>query len=295
MVRRLMPSLLGLTFVACGGVVGGSDVESGSSEDPTGSELPPIQAICDGSDDVRLSYAVMNGIASFQQYPYGRFDSSFFAIDGRCNYWFGGDGSIRGIQGGRFDAERGRRLSQELQFGRYSSVAGFRRTEVCLDGGLERLSDGTGVIQDACGGLAAAAPVVWSKAFEGLRALWSEIEELGEPRWEPTRLLVLRVGGASSPADAALWTAPLDLERHAADLEHYDAQPKADSFAVTIEDEVTLAVLARLRGDALAADAHASSLVVRDASGRFYQLHVRDVGPAKVVTALQSLLTTPEN
>ena len=149
MVRRLMPSLLGLTFVACGGVVGGSDVESGSSEDPTGSELPPIQAICDGSDDVRLSYAVMNGIASFQQYPYGRFDSSFFAIDGRCNYWFGGDGSIRGIQGGRFDAERGRRLSQELQFGRYSSVAGFRRTEVCLDGGLERLSDGTGVIQDA--------------------------------------------------------------------------------------------------------------------------------------------------
>jgi hypothetical protein len=49
-----------------------------------------------------------------------------------------------------------------------------------------------------------------------------------------------------------------------------------------------------LRRGALAADRHATHLSGRDVSGRVYELILRDVGPDKVVTALERPLTLAE-
>lgn len=60
-----------------------------------------------------------------------------------------------------------------------------------------------------------------------------------------------------------------------------------------VEAELTLGVVEALRRAELAAQPNAPDVYVRDADGQFYRLALRDVGPSRVVAALNGL-TLPE-
>ena len=268
---------------------GAGDLERVLLNEGSAGAAPALQDMCDGSDQVRFIHSVNGGINSFDRGPYSRFDARFMAIDGRCNYWLGGDGSIGGIVGGTLGAERARRLSGELHFGQYSSVAAYRERAICLDASTLLLSDGTGVLQLRCSTDEAGAPRIWTEALQRSSSLFGELQREGTRQWRPSRILV-RQTEPDARRTAADWTSDLDLASNAVDFDYTNGEIDGDPFSVLVEDEPTLDLLDRLRGAELAATQFAADLYVRDARGDYYVIAVQDVLPPHVESAVLGLL-----
>lgn len=271
--------------------VRGRPVPGTQTDEPQGSGQVPAESaeLCNGSDSVRLAYSVGGGIAGFSRSPYSRFDATFLAIDGHCNYWFGGNGSIKGIRGGTFEAAFGSELSTELYFGRYGSAPSYQSGIVCFDGSPETLWDGTGVVSSSGCGPDPEAPEFWSSTFERVYELFRQVEQLGEPRWRPSRVLVIREQQQQPGRAASRWSASMDLAAYAIDMPDDDGFRDADTLSILVEDLEALSHLDDLRRAALEFDPFAADLYVEDSHGQHYRLLVRDTVPDKVASAIRRL------
>jgi hypothetical protein len=257
--------------------------------------LPPVQPLCDGSDDIRLVFTSFRGFASFGSQFSGKYGDRYLVVDGRCNYWLGSDG-LRGLRTGTLDAHATTALAEDLHFGRYFTAADYRDPGGCTDAGLGVLDDGTATLRTAC--FPHDAPRVYREAFSGVYQLYAELRASGTSARNRTTLLAVRDPGEldpdlpGTPRTPLNWTAALDLEpRSVTQIELFRG---VDSDAgVLVEDADTLAVLANLRANVRNPDPAVIDMLVRDARGRVYQLFVRDEPPDRVRNALEAALAAP--
>jgi hypothetical protein len=265
----------------------------GCSGDDTA--LPPTEPLCDGSDELRLVFTSIVGFGSFGSGFSGKYGSGYLVIDGHCDYWLGSE-TPRGLRTGRLDASTAAALAEELHFGRYSTVAGFRDPGGCTDAGLAVLDDGTATLRTTC--WPRDAPRVFREAFSRTSRSYEELDRSGTPAWERTRLLAVRdpfelqPDYPGTPRVAQAWDAALDLEpRSVTGIEL--AQGLEPDAGVLVEDGPTLAVLAEVRRAFDDVVPYSLDMLVRDAEGRGYQLLVRDEPPERVRAALEAALVLP--
>jgi hypothetical protein len=248
--------------------------------------LPEVQPICDGSDDVRLTFAAPGGF--FSRSPFSqRYGSVSLAIDGRCSYWIA-DESLRGLRVGTIDAASAAVLSRELHSGRYQTAEGYRPNAACSDDVPRFLSDSTGTIQQyACGN--EAAPPVVAESFERAQRLMVELASGATPAWSPTRVLAVKdpdlVDGPVFAWPAFELAARAVSQRDIA----YTVPPGA---GVLVEDSATLAQLTELRLAALDSNEYAADLLVESSEQR-YRVFLRDEPPEAVTLAVQRTLSLP--
>jgi len=312
--------VLGWSAVACGGSVDGStspadgeatparatpadgagsavdnasSAADGSGEDSANGVAPPAR-ICNGSDETRLALVQYGGFRSIL----GGFSelngSSYFAIDGHCQFWVG-DETLRGLRTGTLDGERAQAIAAELHYGELGGASSYRgNLDSCIDCGVSALrAESTILYNDGGSPADATVPPLWTEAFVASWALWSQLDGQGTPAWgqRPTQLLALRELDTQYLAGASEWTATLDLEAHAVQgFEEVIRSGFPTDAAVLVEDEPTLQVLDTLRRGALTADPYAQSFSVRDAQGRVYTLLLRDDPPEPIVSDLRALL-----
>lgn len=271
-----------------GWVLVGSIWGCGGDSSNSDAALPAVESICDGGDEARLVYAALQGFASYGSAFAGRYGDRYLVIDGTCRYWVG-SGSLRGLRSGVLDADASRALSEQLHFGRYAAVEAEAEA-VCPDAGLSLLADSTGTMSTSYCGIE-QQPRVLREAFLRVPGVAEQLDEGGEVSWSPSTVLALRDPPLPPevPGDRVVqeWTSDLDLE--AGSVSFTELQRGLDAGAgVRVEDDATLALLAELREAELARDPNAVDLLVRDGSGRYFQLLVRDEPPALVAEALLS-------
>jgi hypothetical protein len=225
-------------------------------------ELPPIAELCDGSDEVRLTYSVGVGFASAaeQSNPTG---AVFLVIDGQCNYWLS-ESAMSGLRSGTLDAEAAQSFAEDIHFGRYATLATVGDPSQCVDGGLQTLVDPTGRLQSSCG--ASSETTEWAEAY---RAVWGQLRALtpmASPQWGPTRILAVNQEDSAGLPEAIAWNSDFDL---AAVAVAPTAFPEAADW-VLIDSAPQLDALAELRDAVLAENFYAESLFVSDAQDRAY-------------------------
>lgn len=312
--RALGPWALSLGLVVgCGE---GSPAEEGDPErqqsetggdvsEPSDVALPPVQPLCDGSDDVRFAFA--SGLSG-NVWPLltfaGEHADLFIAIDGHCSFWVY-DGSLRGLRGGVLEAEYASELSNELHIGRYAAVDGDSSLS-CYDAGPMGLWDGTAALQMSSCGPSADAPRVWHDAYARIGSLFGELDALATPAWQRTHILPLHHPPETRIRPAMEWLAPLDLQPLALDYME-TSNGVSSGVGVLVEDEPTLASLAMMRAATIDAQAAAWSsspsealdyldpggLYVRDTQTRYFSILVRDEPPEPVLRAVHAAIEGP--
>ncbi|HTV17718.1 MAG TPA: hypothetical protein VMG12_03580 [Polyangiaceae bacterium] len=260
-----------------------------AASDDEAEELPPVQPICDGSDDVRFVFTAFAGFPAHYATTFtGSYGGRYLVIDGRCNYWLGSD-TLVGLRTGTIGVDAAATLAEELHFGRYASVADFRDPGQCTDAGLSILDDGTATLRSSCF-QPDDVPRIYGEAFTGASRLVQSLDASAQPDWQRSTLLAINdpldltqplPGGAFRVP--VPWTAPLDLEPRSVTNLDLTRGLDADT-GVLVEDEPTLAVLAELR----LAQYDGYDLFVRDDRERIFQLLVRDEPPAAVRAALEA-------
>jgi hypothetical protein len=256
-----------------------------------GDNLPEVQPICDGSADVRLVYAASTGFTGYGNPFSDKYGGTYLVIDGACNYWAGSD-TLRGLRAGIIGSDVATELATELHFGQYSSAAGYREADVCLDASPSFLRDTTGTTLRYLCALDKAPPLV-REAFERVRLLAEELGVSGESAWTKSTLLALRAPSmfpdSSSGGPESDWSSTLDLDAGAVTFSEVIRGTAGDA-EVLVEDEPTRVLLGNLRQTELGIDPNALDLRVRDAQGRSFQVLVRDEPPEAVAAALVSVL-----
>ncbi len=251
-------------------------------DEPTPPPLPPIAELCDGSDDIRLTYAVGVGFASAgaQSNPTG---SHFLVIDGQCNFWLS-DTPLDGVHVGSMEPEAARELAEEIQFGRYAALVPTGEPGGCVDGGLEVLVDPTGRLETYCSGVGETEE--WQQAF---RASWAQLRALASeaPRqWGPTRVLVVALSSTAGLPERLPWNSDFELAAVAVDPTVF---PDPSDWTL-IDSPTQLDALAQLRETAMTQNRYADSFFVDDDEGNTYELYLSDAPPDAVYTAIQTAL-----
>ena len=242
--------------------------------------LPELEPICNGTDDIRFVYAQsgMGGPAVGNSWQFTDiFGSLFFAIDGQCNYWIG-ENTLHGLRTGNLDETTADEFSEQLHYGRYSSVADFD-SQQCPDAGAVILVDSTARLLSRCGGDENDAPTVWREAFSAVWPLMASIDEQSAEAWGPTRLLPVQT---SEDANAIHWNLELDLETYAVT----QREVLTPQSGVLVDDPDQLASLAELRRAAITQGGSADAAVVTNDQSQAYRLYVRDEVPTKLSEAL---------
>jgi hypothetical protein len=282
MARPLRPLVVLLGLAAALGC--------GSSQAET-DEVPPVQPICDGSSDLRVVFASIDGFGDRGGRFTDRYGGSYLVVDGTCRYW-AGSGTLRGLSSGVLESDTASTLSEELHFGRYSTVAGYRDEQQCPDAGPAFLRDTTGTITSSFCGIEQAPRVVREALRRGAE-LARELADTGQAAWTKTSLLALRdpevYPEVPSMRQASAWTSTLDLDARAMTSREFSRGLEPDA-GVVVQDDANQELLGRLRRAELSKNPYASDLLVRDAQDRYFQLLVRDEPPDAVAAALLSVL-----
>ncbi len=248
--------------------------------------------ICDGSDEIRLSYTNGGGmVANYYSFfqPYGTY--ALF-VDGQCRYWIFEQPHV-GIRTGVLDEQEANDLSTGLRLHWLSEFSGSYGNSGCSDGGTTTISNGVDYVSCYCG--CPEAPVPVNEMFFGssdlLRNLMAGLAARAEPSGGPIRVVVL---AATVDDPSSLWAVydwPLDWSPS----EILTEPPEGDVHAIEwttvgeIVDDPDDIQLLRALGTRVADDVGSFSepMFVRDADNRYYLLAFRDEIPAELETSIE--------
>jgi hypothetical protein len=238
-------------------------------------------ALCDGSSEVRLTYKSVGGFVDAPYAFYAPQGMTFFAVDGGCHYWAGGDLNT-GLRTGTLSAEMADSTAAALHVNEIPALAAHQDTESCPDAGGAYLGAQGRFISCTCGcdDLPAAIP----QSFRNADTLGVSLLSAGAPSDGPLRALAIPVDDPKGPAPAKILDWPL-----AASPSTLATGPMiAASSGKAIEapaDRMALRNLRVMAGQL----AGFGPIYVRAIDGALFSLYLRDELPAPVAQALTTL------
>jgi hypothetical protein len=262
---RVVAMVASLCTAACGATTG----------DPAGAARP----LCDGSSEVRLNYKSTGGFVDEVYAFYAPQGLAFFAVDGGCQYWAGGDLNT-GLRTGTLTAEMAGSIATQLHFDQIPALAARQDTQSCPDAGGSYLGAGGRFISCTCGcdDLPAAIPDAFNNATMIKGRLLSE----GASSDGPLRALAIPTDDPKSQPPTKIVDWPLTSSPSSlATGPMFSA-----SSGKTIETAADRMALRRLR--TMAGDAP-GPIYVRALDGAVFSLYLHDELPASAAQALTTL------
>jgi hypothetical protein len=274
-----------------GGTAGGSAFGQGGS----GNSSSASATLCDGSEDVRLTYLVEGG---FLDAVYGFFSDVYghrsFAIDGQCRFWRtrAGDGWV---YTGTLEPDQAQEFAEAIGYGELSDYAAFDDPP-CPDGSITTLAAPVGQIRCSCQCTTNPdAPARWLAAF---RAVSLDAQDAlfanGETVTGPAQMVLVTPRNLTNGMTARTWPLARDPDNGAFVVDNEGALFLTHSSGVLVEDADELAALRRFRAE-FAADLLPGMTLLAvpvfwanaNSAGQF-DLLLRDEVPEKVRAALES-------
>jgi hypothetical protein len=270
---RVATALLGLVLLACVAEPEAGD-EAGEAGE-TGEDQEP-EAICDGSEDLRLGMRGGGGwiFGLGVRVQLGR---DFLYVRGDCRYWVQpGElppaGEVDMVRAGTLDEAQAQALAEQLHYGLWAGVAGHYGDNDTQDGNTVTIFDQDETL--SCYGACPEAPDFVHDLTVERQALLDELWAGGEAVEGPLRVAAAALDEGVQ-VSAVEWTvAELDLASIAVPIEDaYTGDP-----SVLIDDPNTVAALRAFR------DAHIQAMAEDfyvDAGGIVYAFDLRDVLPVE--------------
>lgn len=266
-------------------LVGCTQSEAATSAPRTDTETAADSgdALCDGSDEIRLFHSVSPGGAGLLPiYAFtAQYGHRFFAIDGQCHYYARQAPSLP-ITTGTLSADDAARLSDDVA---WTELADWAKQgpqtdgPVCPDSGHESLFTKAGDVD--CGSCACSSPVGIREAASNASRWTDRLVEGGTPFTGDVSATAWP-DAASSSDSAQDW--PLTRAfREIPDLVNTHA---GYGQYARFTDAAEVDALRAMRADATGPDG--SALVAVDADS-VYQVYVRDELPTQVREQIESL------
>jgi hypothetical protein len=239
------------------------------------------RALCDGTSEVRLTYKSVGGFVE-PAYPfYAPQGLAFFAVDGGCHYWAGGDLNV-GLRTGTLSGEMAGSVATELHVDEIPSLATHEDTESCPDAGGSYLGAGGRFINCTCG--CDALPAAIPQAFRNATILRGRLLSGGAPSDGPLRALTIPVDDpmGKPPTKIVDWPLASSPSSLATGPVFSASSGKAIEAAA---DRMALRSLRAMAGDAPGV----GPIYVRAIDGALFSLYLHDELPAPVAQALTTL------
>lgn len=272
--------------------------DSGADEDAGTSS----SALCDGSDALRLGFVSEGGFLNpaygFTN-PHGH---SFIAIDGKCRF-YSGDQYMRGIVSGTLSPADAAQLSSDLHWNELDSWAyyGFGKDGTCPDAGVMGLMKAGASAGCSCG-CDSVAPSGLGDALQKAHAWVGKLRAAGKPLDGPVSAVVLDQSVGKGPKQPVFdWP----LARSIESTPNLILEPSDQKLWMgtgpwaRFDEPAEYAKLREMRQATVSADTSGSGIysqaVLLRASGKQYDLYVRDELPASLEQAWKDLKSTVKN
>jgi hypothetical protein len=232
------------------------------------------EALCDGSQDLRLAWFLSNSGGLLRTPFQIELGFSYLYVRGDCQYWVSTSGfeSYHGV----LDAEQEAALAELVHYDDWEGLTQLWPEPEAYDVALMVVDDGHSEYSIGCLGECPVAPEPVLDMRAAYRDELASMAGVAERSTGPMRLLAMRVlEGDPVPMHVVPWTVDIDLGAVAVD---YFATQEV-GMSVLVDDPATLAQLHEF------ADEHADDLEqfgdfhVEVESGVIYELFVRDAVP----------------
>jgi hypothetical protein len=242
---------------------------------------PAARALCDGSSEVRLTYKSTGGFVDAAYAFYAPQGLSFFAIDGGCQYWAGGDLNT-GLRTGTLSAEMAGSIAIELHVDEIPALAAHQDTQSCPDAGGSYLGAGGRFISCTCGcdDLPAAIP----DAFKNATIVKGRLLSEGAPWDGPLRALAIPIDDPKSQPPNKIVDWPLTSSPSALATGPMFSATSGKAIE-TVADRMALRRLRPMAGDVPGS----GPIYVRALDGAVFSLYLHDELPAPAAQALTTL------
>ena len=249
--------------------------------DTTQDPAPDARALCDGSSEVRLTFKSGGGFVDSAYAFYAPHGFGFFAVDGTCHYWAGGNLNA-GLRTGTLSMEMAGVITTELHVSEIPALAAHQDTESCSDAGVALIGAGGRFISCTCG--CDTLPAAIPQAFKNVDTINASLISAGLPSDGPLRALAI-------PVDDPKWQPPtkiLDWPLASSPSALATSSMFTATSGKAIEapaDRMALRALRAMVGEAPGF----GPIYVRAPDGAVFSLYLHDELPAPVDQALTAL------
>jgi hypothetical protein len=261
-------------LLACSGDKGGPSGGAASGR---------AYALCDGSADIRLAFALEGGAVDTTYQLTNPYGHSFLFVDGRCHYYASGSW-MKGVVQGDLSKARAAQLAQALDLKRIETLD-YHDVDGCPDAGVVWLRTHSGYTDCTCG-CDATAPKGTEDAIDAAGMLKDELADSGAPLASTILLAAILEERSSGGRAVQAWPLIWPLSDLAVNWETYTRKP--DSSLRHLVGEEAEAARA-LRAEPLRADPYARGMQVSD-QGKTYSLFMREELPDEAADAIARLL-----
>lgn len=252
---------------------------SACGDDTTATEgdEPATEAICDGSQDLRLAWFLSYGGGSVRtafQYESGFY---YLYVRGDCHYWvlpYRQSSNPLWIEThtGALDPQQEAELVELLRYGAWDGLLGLWREPDSYDAAVLRVHDGHSESGIACVGECPPAPQIVHDIRNAHKAQLKHWWDLGEPSTGPIRVLAVATPEGENTVAPVPWTVDLDLALLTVDYE----QSFCKGASKPIDDPAIAAALREFRAEHAKALQDFVDFYVETESGEVYELYLRD-------------------
>lgn len=248
---------------------------------------PPLgDAICDGSNDIRLAFTVEGGglveLSFYFTNPHG---FSYAFVDGQCRFYAGGN-AMKGIHTGTLTAAQAEQFASDIHWRGFLDIAGPSQGG-CPDGSTISI-----FVPGASSACTCGCPIGSPRSAAITQAAtWMEmLAGMGSPLDRPLHAMAIPTTGAAIMGNPSAWPLARAMSDIPGLIVSESTMPTADSGAA-FTDMLDVAMLRALRAAALSAYANASSVPVQNAGDTaIFALYVRDDLPAAVDSAFSAFV-----